>query len=148
MATTSTAEALSALTTIFTPAPSCLSNYHQLDYSASGFGQCTAGTSTFDCRYLHLGPRPTTACEPPGWKPGTSIFFSPGVCPSGYSEACSNVITAGIVTETRATCCPRYATNQCQSQLLKVNNNANWATRWDEQSIFMQRTDGNGLAMV
>ncbi|CRG83611.1 hypothetical protein PISL3812_00965 [Talaromyces islandicus] len=109
MATTTTTGVL-PLTTTFTPAPSCLSDLHLLDFTASGFGQCSAGTSTFNCRYLHLGPRPTTACEPPGWKPQTGVFFSPGVCPSGYSEACSNVITAGTVTETRATCCPSQYT--------------------------------------
>jgi hypothetical protein len=76
------------LTTTFTPSPSCLSDYY-----------------TFSSGELSLGPPQTSDCLPSGWKP-TSQYFSPGLCPSGYTIACSTVVSIDTLTETQATCCP------------------------------------------
>ncbi|KAH8422396.1 uncharacterized protein LDX57_000151 [Aspergillus melleus] len=93
-----------ALTTTFTPASSC-TNYHMLLYEASGFA-CMVGDQSSPCQYLHLGPSTTDGCLPSDWSTGTDAYYSPGVCPTGYTEACSNLVSVGTVTETRATCCP------------------------------------------
>jgi hypothetical protein len=97
-----------ALTTTFTPSPSCLSDYYLIGSPP----------------YLSLGPPSTSACLPSGWEV-TSQYFSPGLCPSGYEIACSAVIGLGTFAETRATCCPSgyscqmlaiysfYSTDQC-----------------------------------
>ncbi|KAI9043106.1 uncharacterized protein KD926_004609 [Aspergillus affinis] len=93
-----------ALTTTFTPAPSCMS-YYMLPYSASEFA-CMVGDESSPCQYLHLGPSTTSGCLPSDWSSETDAYYSPGVCPTGYTEACSNLVSVGTVTETRATCCP------------------------------------------
>jgi hypothetical protein len=36
----------------------------------------------------------------------TSQYFSPGICPSGYSVGCSSLNSISTLTETRALCCP------------------------------------------
>ncbi|EED14671.1 conserved hypothetical protein [Talaromyces stipitatus ATCC 10500] len=98
--TTSTTSAIRALTTTFTPAVSCLTDlylYHVV-----------SGGTVWD--YRQLGPSPTSDCYPPNFTPTSSAYYSPGVCPTLYSIACSNVVSIGTVTETRATCCPSCQT--------------------------------------
>lgn len=80
------------LTTIFNPAPQCFTDYYMY-------------TTQTTYTYYVLGPPSTSLCQPSGWD-STLQYFSPGICPSGYSIACSSTISAGTVTETRATCCP------------------------------------------
>lgn len=78
------------LTTIFTPAPDCLSQIHWATESP----------------WFQLGPG--TQCIPSGPNPSLSSFYSPGLyCPEGYTVACSTEVTSGSATETRATCCPQ-----------------------------------------
>ncbi|KAL4892919.1 hypothetical protein BDV59DRAFT_178965 [Aspergillus ambiguus] len=95
------------LTTTFTPAPSCLSDYYV--WNATEGGSCIVGGSTQTCKFNSLGPPSTSDCLPPGYEPVTTAYFSPGLCPSGYNTACSEVVSVGTLTETRATCCPRCA---------------------------------------
>lgn len=120
-----------ALTTTFTPASSC-TNYHMLPYAASGFA-CMVGDQSSPCQYLHLGPSTTDGCLPSDWSTGTDAYYSPGVCPTGYTEACSNLVSVGTVTETRATCCPRYDASCHQPFEDKTNDpwvsNENWTAR-------------------
>lgn len=86
------------LTTTFSPSDFCTNDIHRVnDTQYEGF--------FFD----HLGPlTSTSACFPSSWEPGTSVYFSPGLCPAGYETACSSLVSLGSVTETRATCCPQY----------------------------------------
>ncbi|KAE9371654.1 hypothetical protein N431DRAFT_484149 [Stipitochalara longipes BDJ] len=93
------------LTTVFTPAPSCITDY----YSS---GIC----------FLGQWPDPIThACLPSGWDV-SSQHFSPGICPSGYYIACSSLVSLGTYTETQATCCP--SSYSCQTD----NNNPWFST--------------------
>lgn len=85
------------LTTTFTPAASCLSNY-------------TQGI------WLALGPPPTTDCLPSGWDSSLQ-YFSPGVCPSGYHTACNGSTVHGQITESKATCCPSGFSCQLRTDL-------------------------------
>ncbi|OKL62342.1 hypothetical protein UA08_02823 [Talaromyces atroroseus] len=93
------------LTTVFTPASSCLIDLWQYSATASGL-ECYVGTSQVQCNYVQLGPSATTSCFPSDWDYEPTAYFSPGICPSGYETACSSVTTFGTNTETRATCCP------------------------------------------
>ncbi|KAE9377936.1 hypothetical protein N431DRAFT_461505 [Stipitochalara longipes BDJ] len=82
---------MSALTTTFTPAPSCTTDLYTV----------TSGTY-----YSIGGPSASISqCFPSGWQ-SLSQYFSPGVCPQGYTQACSDLSGSDVVTETRATCCP------------------------------------------
>jgi hypothetical protein len=92
MSTTTTA--VPALTTTFTPPASCLSTV----YSYGG---------SPDAHWDELGPADVLNCLPPAYQTTPGFFYSPGVCPEGYSQACSSVVAIGSLTETRATCCPR-----------------------------------------
>lgn len=97
--TTSTTSAVPALTTTFTPAASCLTDLYLYSVVSGGY--------LWD--YRQLGPSPTASeCFPSKFSATPSAYFSPGICPTYYSIACSTVVNIGTVTETRATCCPRY----------------------------------------
>lgn len=90
---------LGALTTIFTPSPSCL--------ATTNIWQVWENDNTDAKWYEILGPpSPTTDCMPSGYKVDTSVFYSPGRCPSGYSVASSNTATIADLTETTHVCCP------------------------------------------
>jgi hypothetical protein len=80
------------LTTTFTPPSSCLSGFYNLE-----------GTGWV------LGPPFATECLPPGY--ATTIYYSPGICPSGYISLTETVnfetsSNSGI-QESVVTCCPR-----------------------------------------
>ncbi|KAN0079616.1 hypothetical protein V8E54_004830 [Elaphomyces granulatus] len=90
------AQTVIALTTTFVPPSSCLTDTYLYDSNP---------TQTFPYFYS-LGPPDTSDCFPSGWGPATTAYFSPGVCPLGYSIACSNYNSIGTLTETIATCCP------------------------------------------
>ncbi|KAE8443388.1 hypothetical protein EG329_001947 [Mollisiaceae sp. DMI_Dod_QoI] len=77
------------LTTTFTPAASCTNDFY---------------TNTVS-NWYSIGGESPDQCFPSGWA-STSQYFSPGVCPDGYTQACSNWSASGTNTETRATCCP------------------------------------------
>lgn len=59
-------------------------------------------------KYYSLGRSETEECYPNGFQIKSDAYYSPGVCPSGWEQACGAVGIIGTVTETRATCCPRY----------------------------------------
>jgi len=79
------------LTTIFTPPASCLSNI------------------VVDNGNTLVAPPEQKQCYPSGWE--TTLFYSPGICPSGYHVAVSNASVYGSTSdtiETIVTCCPTY----------------------------------------
>ncbi|KGO38428.1 hypothetical protein PEX1_088270 [Penicillium expansum] len=82
------------LTTTFTPAIECLTDWWVFQSSWSGY------TS----RWANLGPENTGICLPSGWAPST--WYSPGIaCPSGWAMASGPTTVNG---ETTGTCCPVY----------------------------------------
>ncbi|GKZ38026.1 hypothetical protein AbraIFM66950_009940 [Aspergillus brasiliensis] len=91
--TTSAATTASApipLTTTFIPPSTCIND----------FWLVSSSTKT----WMNLGPAHTAECVPSGWD--ISSYYSPGLCPSGYRIAASNIVIDGTITETAATCCP------------------------------------------
>jgi hypothetical protein len=100
----STTATLFPLTTVFTPASSCLTDYYQ--YTT------LVGTATVnDLTFWEQGP-PSTACYPPSR--ANFQFYSPGICPSSYAIACYATTGSGTNIETQATCCPSGF--QCQDR--------------------------------
>jgi hypothetical protein len=93
---------LGALTTTFTPPASCFGTTAAVGSDDIPFQMYTGGVAEadlVDSKYLH------TECYPSGY-PATGgdnfgAYFSPGVCPSGYTTAATMV--DGV--ETRALCC-------------------------------------------
>src|ERR1700722_4238216 len=94
------------LTTTFTPPSPCLSTYYFDAIGATVLGPDVLGPDV-------LGPESGYAsCFPSGWAQGSSNYFSPGICPSGYVTACSSFNTLPSGLETVITCCPRYGNSR------------------------------------
>ncbi|RYP89638.1 hypothetical protein DL770_004216 [Monosporascus sp. CRB-9-2] len=92
---------IGALTTTFTPPAACA--------TSTGLYLVDCGE---DCSYHAKGPLETTACYPSGYDPQLGNgYYSPGICPSGYTEACSRSDSLGTVTEWAYTCCPSVESN-------------------------------------
>ncbi|KAI0383215.1 hypothetical protein F5Y04DRAFT_30831 [Hypomontagnella monticulosa] len=91
---------LGALTATFTPAPECNSVVSGVVYT-----QTLDDGNTTTYKYHTLGPSETSKCYPPGFAP-TDAFYSPAICPSGWSAGCNSIDFIGSLTETRAICCP------------------------------------------
>ncbi|KAH8695597.1 hypothetical protein BGW36DRAFT_383001 [Talaromyces proteolyticus] len=92
-----------ALTTVFTPAASCLTDIYNLTTTSGGTPWI----------YLQLGPTPTANdCYPSDFTPTPAAYYSPGICPSGYQMACSSIVNINTISEIRAICCPSAYTCQ------------------------------------
>lgn len=92
------------LTTTFTAPPSCA--------TATGLYQIW---SEADSYYYEQGPLLSrTDCYPSGYDASPSQYYSPGLCPTGYTAACSSTdVLSKSVTETAYTCCPTAADYTC-----------------------------------
>ncbi|KAK7744854.1 hypothetical protein SLS53_003087 [Cytospora paraplurivora] len=73
-------------------------------YTATGANcQSTFWAANNDNAWLQYGQPVTAECVPSKFKPFEDYYYSPGICPSGYTYACE----AGVGTSTtQATCCP------------------------------------------
>ncbi|KAF2737628.1 hypothetical protein EJ04DRAFT_93859 [Polyplosphaeria fusca] len=93
---------IAALTTIFTPPASCIASEN-----IWWIWKSTAlDTTTQSLIWHQLGPPSASDCFPPSYTPGSTAYYTPGRCPSGYTAAQTIVSSAGTVTETVQTCCP------------------------------------------
>src|SRR5436305_15222935 len=94
------------LTTQFTPPSSCLatSAFYQIWTSV-----CASPLITCDMELF--GVPDITGCFPPGYTPSLDFYYSPGVCPSGYTPACTSFNTVSSLIETIYTCCPTYGSH-------------------------------------
>ncbi|KAJ5087256.1 hypothetical protein N7456_010872 [Penicillium angulare] len=86
------------LTTLFTPNVECFSYSDTIPNTAIPTGTLTDFT---------LGNGNVSDCMPPGWHPNS--FFSPGICPYGYTVATSSFDHA--MSENIAHCCPTTKTS-------------------------------------
>ncbi|RGP79770.1 hypothetical protein FLONG3_2083 [Fusarium longipes] len=100
------------LTTTFTPAKSCF-QYYKYRYTGNQLTCLAGGTGAPSaCTYMQLGPSASDAdCFPSSLELGSTFYYSPGICPSGFEVACSSTIGG----ETRATCCPSSFSCQTES---------------------------------
>lgn len=99
-----------ALTTTFTPAPSCTTeSYGWWYYESSNLANSPQVTATdADVEwYLSLGPSVWKDCLPSNYATG-SAYFSPGICPDGYTAAGQTSLAVDNEVVTAATCCPQY----------------------------------------
>ncbi|KAI1295783.1 hypothetical protein F5Y03DRAFT_371391 [Xylaria venustula] len=86
---------LGPLTTTFTPqGPDCASTF---------LGKIS------DNLWLQygVGDSPSSACYPSSFDPHQSYYYSPGICPSGYTAACTaEIFVSGNKAAQQLTCCP------------------------------------------
>ncbi|OTB04057.1 hypothetical protein M426DRAFT_321155 [Hypoxylon sp. CI-4A] len=85
---------LGPLTTTFSPPADCVA-------SSALYWVNTA--STF--YWLHGQPG-QSSCFPDNYSPYQNQYYSPGICPSGYTRACEEEATS-TGAATKATCCPQ-----------------------------------------
>ncbi|KAI8627648.1 hypothetical protein F5Y19DRAFT_160819 [Xylariaceae sp. FL1651] len=71
--------------------------------------------------YLLQGPVEQTSCYPSSYTANTQQFYSPALCPTGFTSACKALNRIGTVQETILTCCPTQAEYVCQT-----TNNYEW----------------------
>ncbi|ROW07861.1 hypothetical protein VMCG_03483 [Cytospora schulzeri] len=92
------------LTTTFTAPSSCA--------TAIGVYQIWPESDSY---YYEQGPLLSrTECYPNGYDASPSQYYSPGLCPTGYTAACSSTgLISHTVTETAYTCCPTAADYTC-----------------------------------
>ncbi|ESZ95604.1 hypothetical protein SBOR_4000 [Sclerotinia borealis F-4128] len=99
----------SASTTSITSAPSSLVGPLTTTYTPPGS----------DCSQIFWAQNPlhqwlaqggigsgSSTCMPSGYRRQTAYYYSPGICPTGYSAACSSFSTGSSLSKTVATCCP------------------------------------------
>ncbi|KAI1464900.1 uncharacterized protein F4812DRAFT_144237 [Daldinia caldariorum] len=81
--------------------------------------------STTDGVWLQYGT--TSGCLPSNFRRYDGYYYSPGVCPEGYTYACTAGVALGTSSATVATCCPSGYTcsragpsdpNACRSTML------------------------------
>ena len=83
-----------SLTTLFTPPPSCTDIITR------------AGTNFWQGGKEQTGD---PDCYPPNFYSIYGSYYSPGICPSGWSNGGSHATIAGSIMD--ALCCPQYAYN-------------------------------------
>lgn len=126
------------LTTTFTAPSSCA--------TATGLYQIWPASGTY---YYEQGPLlSNTNCYPGGYDASPSQYYSPGLCPSGYTPACSSTgVVSTTVTETAYTCCPTAADYTCAGQasdaLLASSGSQTWlgcTTTFDQALVLASVT--------
>jgi len=88
---------LGALTTAFTPPASCATSTGIHIVSDDNGQYWAAGPVNLDL---------ASECYPPDYNPTKKFYYSPGICPSGYTPACTRRSSLATLTETIYTCCP------------------------------------------
>ncbi|KAI1818024.1 hypothetical protein GGS20DRAFT_428246 [Poronia punctata] len=65
--------------------------------------------------YYLQGQPEQTLCFPSGYVAKPEQYYSPALCPSGYTQACVSTNRVGKISETVVTCCPTQDVYECQS---------------------------------
>ncbi|KAI0016519.1 hypothetical protein F4780DRAFT_758880 [Xylariomycetidae sp. FL0641] len=106
---------LGPLTTSFSPPTDCFQ---------SNVNVARVGTGSTNNYFFTAGAAPLqSSCFPSAGCPAYSEYYSPGVCPSGYSWACSDRSTASVsVVEMMAHCCPTFSDFKCNTGTFSFDN--------------------------
>ncbi|KAF2994467.1 hypothetical protein E8E13_000026 [Curvularia kusanoi] len=100
---------LGPLTTTFTPPVPCVGKDNL-------WGIFTSWPDNPSFYYMLQGPPSTLYCLPESYRYESTAYYSPGVCPSGYTPACKHTFTwSTTITETAYTCCPTERKYKCLS---------------------------------
>ncbi|KAJ5351655.1 hypothetical protein N7452_000629 [Penicillium brevicompactum] len=110
-----------ALTTTFSPPAACTTETWIVEYLTGSYYFTTSVMEPGADWFFSQGPIDWSSCFPSGYQVTTDFYYSPGICPSGYSIASATIVSLGTNTETRAACCPSSYTAQS-------NNNYVWFT--------------------
>ncbi|KAJ5704508.1 hypothetical protein N7536_000197 [Penicillium majusculum] len=131
-----------ALTTTFTPPPSCTTDTCMIENLSGTDYYTTTVTTGLTGWWLNLGPTDWSTCFPSGYAQATDFYYSPGICPSGYWTAFQSAYTSsGEAAETHATCCPINYSVQTRSDLLWFTTNQ-CTSRHTELSVWTYTKGG------
>ncbi|KAI0848733.1 hypothetical protein F5Y00DRAFT_262204 [Daldinia vernicosa] len=79
-----------------------------------------------DCQSIHLGSTTDgeflqqgtiSGCLPSNFQPENNYYYSPGVCPQGYTYACTADVVSRTPDATAATCCPGNSNFVCRPRV-------------------------------
>ncbi|KAH9229811.1 hypothetical protein K456DRAFT_40040 [Colletotrichum gloeosporioides 23] len=107
---------LGSLTTIFSPALTCISPDQYWLEERDGQS------------YVQQGPPFTQApeCFPSGFTPVPASYYSPGVCPSRYTAVCLATLSGDGVKIKQNICCPNVGKYFCPSKKATEYNGQPW----------------------
>lgn len=88
---------LGPLTTTFTPPNDCTNEAYQIYYVSDSTGN-----------FYVQGPLDVMSCFPSGYGSEITQYYSPGICPRGYTPALVTSETVGTTINTIHTCCPTH----------------------------------------
>ncbi|KAI1108321.1 hypothetical protein F5Y14DRAFT_459754 [Nemania sp. NC0429] len=78
--------------------------------------------TTNNVYYLLQGPLAQTTCYPGSFAAIARQYYSPGLCPTGFTAPCQTTNRAGTVEETILTCCPTQGNYICETDLPSVGD--------------------------
>ncbi|KAI0443959.1 hypothetical protein F4803DRAFT_561300 [Xylaria telfairii] len=73
----------------------------------------TPGSSYF----LLQGPVEQTSCYPSSYTANSKQYYSPALCPTGFTSACESHNSVGTMDETVVRCCPTQSKFVCRTQV-------------------------------
>ncbi|KAI8627205.1 hypothetical protein F5Y19DRAFT_487142 [Xylariaceae sp. FL1651] len=115
-------DCLEPLPTDFTIGAVCARDLNGLYKAAFPAFPATASTSptALTVPYYIQGPVEQTSCYPSNYAGNTQQYYSPALCPTGFTAPCRSEYRTGTIVETVLTCCPTQENYQCQTAPLRV----------------------------
>ncbi|KAI1431382.1 hypothetical protein GGR50DRAFT_698043 [Xylaria sp. CBS 124048] len=106
----------------------------------------------FDGHYVLQGTLDQTTCYPNGYKAQADQYYSPAICPNGFTQACTETNRIGSLEETISICCPTRSTAVWQSTLGCASANTSGTkkvtvivgTNTKSKSVYSERS-GDGM---
>ncbi|KAJ5361613.1 hypothetical protein N7541_002457 [Penicillium brevicompactum] len=136
-----------ALTTTFSPPAACTTETWWVEYLTGSYYFTTSVTGPLSGWFFSQGPTDWSSCFPSGYQATTDFYYSPGVCPSGYSIASATTISLGTNTETRAACCPSRYTAQSNNNLVWYTANRCFSDNKDPDHVWTY-SDGDSVTSI
>ncbi|KAJ5676059.1 hypothetical protein N7462_008956 [Penicillium macrosclerotiorum] len=125
------------LTTTFVPPAECTTDTYDISWSQS---------SGYTWWWASLGAEDWTTCFPSEYEP--TSYFSPGICPEGYSAAGESQVTSSGEVETRATCCPSYYNAQTGTDWPWYTSNQCTSSNANASSVYSYTVTVSGTSTV
>ncbi|KAJ5637986.1 hypothetical protein N7490_007865 [Penicillium lividum] len=132
----------SPLTTTFTPPADCFTDSYHIEWWSGSNYYTPVSTATEIWWWVSLGARDWSTCFPSGYSTATTSYFSPGLCPSGYTAAGLSEISLDNNVETRATCCPSGYNAQTGDAWPWYSSNPCTSSNTNSDSVYVYTFDG------
>ncbi|KAJ5937269.1 hypothetical protein N7454_004924 [Penicillium verhagenii] len=129
------------LTTTFTPPADCFTDSYHMQW-LSGTNYYTPVSATYTWWWISLGASDWSTCFPSAFATATTSYFSPGLCPSGYTAGGLSEVSLDSNVETRATCCPSGYNAQTGDGWPWYSSNPCTSSNTNSDSVYVYTFDG------